>query len=61
MITLEVYTLNIILVVGKENSIEAALHRRTGRMRLSESDSPLRIGSLNQTGDPDCFLKKAFV
>ena len=55
------YTLNIILLVGKENSVEAAFHKRTGRMKLSESVSPLRIGSLNQTGDPDCFLKKAFV
>ena len=54
------YTLNIILLVGKENSVEAAFHK-TGRMKLSESVSPLRIGSLNQTGDPDCFLKKAFV
>ena len=32
MITLEMYTLNIILLVGKENSIEAAFHKRTGRM-----------------------------
>ena len=60
MITLDMYTLNIILLVGKENSVEAAFHK-TGRMKLSESVSPLRIGSLNQTGDPDCFLKKAFV
>ena len=61
MITLDMYTLNIILLVGKENSVEAAFHKRTGRMKLSVSVSPLRIGSLNQTGDPDCFLKKAFV
>lgn len=44
---------------GRGDSTEAEFHKRTGRMRISERNSPLRIESLNKACDPDLVSEES--
>lgn len=52
-ITLGIYTLNMSNGLEKGDSIEAEFCKRTRRIRVAKTNSVLRIGTLDWTGDPD--------
>lgn len=51
-ITLEIYTLNMSNRSEKGYSIEAEFRKTTRRLEIAETNSILRIWSLDWTGDP---------
>ena len=59
-ITLEIYILNMSNVLKKGDSTEAEFCKRIGRIRVAETNSTLRIGSLDWIGDPDPVSEEIF-